>query len=148
MMKVLSAVLIASVSLGVVPSAFASEQKPRGGSIADVAPALLAATEQARPNAKGTGDDNPYFWPGVLLMSGGGLVALYGMTHDTGVACSTSSSRSSATSLSCGTTKSKATIFTGIGMLGAGAFVFYKGKNQPAVVFGPRLIGVRQQFVW
>lgn len=147
-MKCLSAVLVALLSLGVVPSAFASDEKPRRKSIADVAPVLLAATEQSRPNAKGTGDDNPYFWPGVLLMSGGGLVALYGMMHDTGVSCSTSSARSSATSLSCGTTKSKATIFTGIGMLGAGAFIFYKGKNQPAVVFGPRLVGVRQQFVW
>lgn len=109
----------------------------------------LSTTAQARPNAKGQNDDNPYFVPAMVLMAGGGLVALYGMTRDTGVACS---GTTSATSFSCGVTKSKATIFTGVGLVGVGAFLYYRGKakqnSSPQIVVGPHGVGVRQSLTW
>lgn len=124
-------VLVIVLSLGLGRPAFAEELKPSiKKSIADVQASMLATADQARPNAPNQNDDNKYFWPAVLLMSGGGVVALYGMTHDTGIACS---SNSTVTSVSCGVTKSKATIFTGIGMVGVGAFLFYKASTvQPS----------------
>jgi hypothetical protein len=106
--------------------------------------ALLA---QARPNARGQSDENPYFIPAVVLMGAGGLVTLYGLTHDTGVECSSIT----LASVSCGTTKSKTTIFTGVGILGVGTYLFYKGKQRsssPEILAGPNVIAVRQRLVW
>ena len=103
---------------------------------------------QARPNAQEKSDGNPYFVPSVLLMGAGGLVTLVGMTHDTGVACSGIGTAG----FSCGTTKSKATIFAGAGMLGVGAYLFHKGKAQqkslPEIIAGPAVVGVRQRLSW
>ncbi|MEQ1909829.1 MAG: hypothetical protein ABMA15_13455 [Vicinamibacterales bacterium] len=110
--------------------------------------AALAAAAQARPNANGTSGDNPYFIPAMVLLGAGGVVTLYGLTHDTGVSCSTNSA---VTSVSCGTTKSKATIFTGLGMVGVGGYLFSKGKQRrssPQILTGPRAIGVGQRLVW
>ncbi|MEQ1574890.1 MAG: hypothetical protein ABMA15_19765 [Vicinamibacterales bacterium] len=107
--------------------------------------AARAAAAQARPNASGS-DENPYFLPAVILMGAGGLVALYGLTHETGVECSGIGT----VGVSCGTTKSKATIFTGVGMAGVGAFLFNKGraKSSPQILAGPHVIGVGQRVVW
>lgn len=113
---------------------------------ASISSEARAAASQARPNARGQNDDNPYFLPAVIIMGAGGLVALYGMTHDTGVQCT-----DTRTSFACGTTKSKATIFTGVGMIGVGAYLFYKGRQQsssPEILAGPNVIGVRQRLSW
>jgi hypothetical protein len=102
-----------------------------------------AVAAQARPNARGgNSDDNPLFLPAVLLMAVGGGVALYGITHDTGIECSS-------TVISCQTTKSTPTIVTGVSMLGVGAFLFYKSRqNSPNILIGPRGISVRQRWTW
>lgn len=120
---------------------------PTEGLAADLAASISseakAAASQARPNAAGPNDDNPYFLPSTIIMGGGALVALYGMSHDTGIKCDSG--------FSCGTTKSKTTIFTGVGMIGVGAYLYYKGKRQsssPDILVGPNVIGVRQRVSW
>jgi len=134
--------------LGIASPAFADIRGSVGteGSLASQQ-AARASARQARPNAAGN-DDNPYFLPSMIIMGGGAVVALYGMTHDTGAKCS----GAIGVSISCGTTKSKTTIFTGIGMIGAGAYLYYKGKQRqnrsPQILFGPGAIGVRQQLTW
>lgn len=103
---------------------------------------------QARPNARGQGGDNPYLIPAIALIGVGSVVALYGMTHETGVACS---SNSASTSVSCGVTKSKATIFAGLGMVGVGTFLFVKGKKRsssPELLIGYGTVGARQRLTW
>lgn len=108
----------------------------------------LAAAEQARPNAAGQSGDNPYFIPSLALIAVGSVVTLYGMTHETGVACN---SNNTATSVSCGVTKSKATIFAGLGMVGIGTFLFVKGKkrsNSPELLIGVGTVGARQRLTW
>ena len=103
---------------------------------------------QARPNAGGQGNDNPYFIPSLALLGLGTVVTLYGMTNETGVACS---SNASLTSVSCGTTKSKATIFAGLAMVGVGGFLFAKGKQKsksPELLIGVGAIGARQRLTW
>jgi len=140
--------IAAALVLGIASPAFADIRGSVGreGALASQRAARASAL-QARPNAAGN-DDNPYFLPSMIIMGGGALVALYGMTHDTGAECS----GIGASSFSCGTTKSKTTIFTGVGMIGAGAYLYYKGKQRqnrsPQVVFGPGAIGVRQQLTW
>lgn len=142
--RVMAITVTSTLSLGGSWPAFADQDQPSvKKSIVEIAGRALASADQARPNAPSQSDDNPYFLPAVILMAGGGAVTLYGLTHDTGVACTSGTS-----SFSCGVTKSKVTIFAGLGMVGVGAFLFYKGKNHPNVVFGPRMIGVRQQFIW
>ena len=105
-----------------------------------------APAAQARPNARGLNDDNPYFLPSVVLMGAGGLVSLYGMSHNTGVQCTSPG----LVTFSCGTTKSKTTIFSGVGMIGAGVYLFYKGKarNYPQILAGPDAVSVRQRITW
>jgi hypothetical protein len=139
MRKALAVFLIAS--LGLFSISASAADLPAAISKA----ANEAAAAQARPNAKGNNDDNPYFWPGVALMSAGGLVFLYGVTHDTGVECAFT-----VVAANCGTTKSKATIFTGLGMAGVGAFLFYKGRStsRPDIYAGPHVFGVRQHLTW
>ena len=112
------------------------------------AEAVLRAAAQARPNAGGQGNDNPYFIPSLALLGLGTVVTLYGMTNETGVACS---SNASLTSVSCGTTKSKATIFAGLAMVGVGGFLFAKGKQKsksPELLIGVGAIGARQRLTW
>ena len=113
-----------------------------------LAGARLAAADQARPNAAGQSGDNPYFIPAIALLAVGGVVTLYGMTHETGVACN---SNNSLTSVSCGVTKSKATIAAGLGMVGVGTFLFVKGKkrsNSPELLIGAGTVGARQRLTW
>ena len=116
-----------------------------GDLTASVERAALAAAAQARPNARGSNDDNPYFIPAMVLLGGGALVSLYGLTHTTGVECS-----SVAFGTSCGLTKSKTTIFTGVGLAGAGAYLYYRGRatSAPQILAGPGTLGVRQQVRW
>ena len=112
------------------------------------AEAVLRAAEQARPNAGGQGNDNPYLIPSLALLGLGTVVTLYGLVHDTGVACN---SNSSLTSVSCGTTKSKATIFAGLAMVGAGGFLYARGKKRsrsPELLIGVGAIGARQRLTW
>jgi hypothetical protein len=130
--------IIILLLLGIPSSAFADLRE----SIAREA----AAAAQARPNAPQQDDDNPYLIPAIVLMGAGGVVTLIGLTHETGAKCT-----STVTTFSCGTTKSKATIFTGLGMVGVGAFVFQKGKSKarsPEILVGPHAVGVRKQLTW
>ncbi len=138
MRRLIAAVLV----LGIASPAFADIR----GSVSKEAALAARASAQARPNAAGSNEDNPYFLPGVVLMAVGASVALYGMTHDTGVACSGIGT----VGLSCGVTKSKATIFTGVGIAGVGAYLFYKGKakSSPQIIAGPHVVGVRQRLAW
>jgi hypothetical protein len=116
-----------------------------GDLAASISQAVNAAASQARPNAQGQ-NDNPYFLPAIIVMSAGGVVALYGATHETGIQCT-----GSALVVGCGFTKSKTTIFTGLGIVGVGAFLFSKGRaraNSPQIVVGADGIRVRQQLRW
>lgn len=108
----------------------------------------LTTAEQARPNASGQSGENPYLVPSLALLAVGSVVTLYGMAHDTGVACN---SNQTLTSVSCGATKSKATIFTGLGLVGVGTFLFVKGKkrsNSPELLFGAGTVAARQRLTW
>src|SRR5262245_60723114 len=120
MRRVIAALLI----LGMASPAVAQIRESAAKEAALVAqPGELA---QARPNAPSQREDNPYFIPAIVLLGAGGLVTLYGLMHETGVECDSRSSGS----FSCGTTKSKATIFTGVGIVGAGVWLFYRGQQK------------------
>ena len=42
----------------------------------------------------------------------------------------------------------KALMLVGAGLIGAGGFVLYKGRANPQIVVGPRVLGVRKQVSW
>jgi hypothetical protein len=105
-----------------------------------------ASFSQARPNASGS-DENPYFIASIALMGAGGLVAIYGLTHETGIECT-----GSGLSVACSTTKSTGTAIAGVAIAGVGAFLFYRGEQQkkssPEIVAGPHGITLRQHLRW
>ncbi len=145
--RTLAVALVAGIAL-MPTQAYASDLL--ASSIASAAKEAAAAA-QARPNAAGNNDENPYFLPGVILLSAGGVVALYGMTHDTGVSCNTTGTNRGS-SFSCGTTKSKGTIIAGLGIAGVGGYLLFKGnqqkKSSPEIVAGPHVLGLRQHLRW
>jgi len=132
-----SLAIVLTLTMAVPSSAFAGELA------ASISRAVEAAASQARPNAPGQASDNPYFLPAVIVTAVGGAVTLYGVTHKTGYECSLIGS--------CGFTKSKVTIFTGLGLVGVGGYLFSKSRarsNSPQILIGPDGFAVRKQLRW
>lgn len=133
---------VVSLSLALLPSpAMAGDLKE------SIAREGRRAAAEAQANA--SQDKNELLVPGLAVLGVGTVVFLYGLVHDTGVQCTTNVSQLSA---NCGTTKSKAVIFTGAAIAGAGGFMIWKGnrdnKARPELV--PMVGGalVRQRLTW
>lgn len=100
----------------------------------------LAAEQRPRPPA--SNDKDPYRLPGLIMLIGGGLLALAGAADTTGVRC-----ESDAVSFGCSTTRNKGLIFTGIGIAGVGSYFLLRGQRErsPSVQFGPDGFAVRHR---
>ena len=149
-----SAIALALAGVLVAQQASAGELRDSAGnpvsiatSVSNAAKSLAASGGQARPNARGS-DENPYLVPAIVLMGVGGLVALYGTALSTPeVTCT-----ESRTSFSCGASRSKAPLIAGLGIAGAGVFLFYLGEQKknssPELLVGPAGITLRKQIQW
>lgn len=82
---------------------------------------------------------NPYGTLSYVLMGAGGTIAVYGMTHTSGVECDIGGDQ-----IGCRQTKSKSVIFSGLGAAGLGLWLFVKGEGQrnmaPSIWFDGRTI--------
>lgn len=80
---------------------------------------------------------NPYSFASYAIMGIGGGLTIYGLTHTTGVKCDFNDA-----SIGCKTTKSKSLIFGGLGMIGAGFWLYLRGEDQrntmPSIQFDGR----------
>jgi hypothetical protein len=109
-----------AIVVGLLPSAsFAQSLK---GSIVRQAEASLARVQ--RPAAQGR---NPYATTAIVLMAGGGVLAILGFLDTTGFECSSSAS---GTTVGCGTTKNKGLIFAGLGTAAVGALLYKMGEDR------------------
>ena len=133
--------VVLSASMALLPSSAVAADL--AGSITKAAQESVSA--QARPNASGNSDDNPYEVLSFVLMGAGATVTVYSLLIETGVKCNETSR-----SFSCETTKNKTALFAGLGMIGVGAFLYHKGqsKSHPQILIGPRGAGVFQQLRW
>lgn len=95
------------------------------------------AQAASRPAARG---ENPYMVPGLVLISGGGVLTLYAFLSPSGVECSDTSTRNTF-SVECGTKANKGLLFTGLGAAGVGVLLLMKGEKHrnasPSIVAVP-----------
>lgn len=101
---------------------------------------------QSRPAARG---ENPYKIAAIGLMGGGATLTILAFTNPTGVECSDKGGLTSY-SVECGTKANKGLLFSGIGAIGLGAFLFWKGERERSpeiVVHGGRLF-IRERISW
>jgi len=111
--------LIFTLTMSVAP-AFAESQFRKSMTDAAVADAQ-ARSRRARA-------ENPYKMPGLVLLSAGAALTLFGFIFPSGVECT---DRGGAFSLDvqCGTKANKGLLFTGIGAAGVGTFLMMKGSR-------------------
>ncbi len=107
----------------------------------------------AEAQASAANGKNELLIPGLAVMGGGALVFLYGLVHETGVDCTTNVNASATqVSANCGTTRSKAVIFAGAAIMGAGGYLIWKGdrdrKARPELVPMWGGVFVRQRVRW
>jgi hypothetical protein len=107
---------------------------------ADIRESAAAQARRKAQEAPAAKRANPYFWPGVGLMGGGALLALYGFNHTTGAEIHIGTDPAGIpTSITAEEKKATGLGFVGLGIAGAGAFVYMKGNKQsamPSVQFG------------
>jgi hypothetical protein len=152
-MRVRIVATIAAVSLAAAPVFAQSPQTSAARESAQTPVSLSQAAQRAVSKMAGqisqggtTSDENPYFLPGILTLSAGGLITIYGLVHESGVDCSTSIS-----TVSCNTTHSTGVIVAGLVIAGAGGYLLYRGnqqKHSPQIVVGPGGLVVRERFSW
>jgi hypothetical protein len=88
--------------------------------------AINHAAQTTRPAKASTGE-NKMLWPGITLLSLGGLVALYGFSHVTGGDVTTNAT---GTSISVSEKHSTGVGVAGLAIAGAGGFLLVHGQNQ------------------
>lgn len=112
--RIVSAVLACSLASG---PAFAE------GIRASI-PGAVERELAAQASQRGRGE-NPMMVPGLVLIAGGGGLALLGLVYPSGIEC-----KESRTSFDCGTTANKGLLFGGLGAAALGGILIMRGEKQ------------------
>ena len=104
----------------------------------------LALDQEQRPRTR----DNPYFVPGIVLMSAGGGMMILGFANPGSIDCHVTD-----VSFSC-STYNKGLVYGGLAAAGLGAVLFLRGESMKERTLVPTLklrrdgitIGVRRNF--
>jgi hypothetical protein len=108
------------------------------------------AAEQSGSAAKS--GKNELLWPGVGILAGGLVLALYGFSHTTGATVNIGTN-SSGTSSSITAKEEHATGvgIAGLAAAGVGGFLIWKGSQdakRPSIQIGPRFLRIQKKLVF
>lgn len=100
----------------------------------------IRLAQSQRPAARGR---NPYSTPALVLIGGGAGLFVLAFLAPSGVDCDVDNDFN----VDCGTTANKGLLFSGLGAMGVGAYLYFKGENMrgPNIKPIPGGIVVRQR---